>query len=239
MSVVTLCFAPRAIPGACARYGRSVQSSSVAEPRTTAEGRAPRRVVARVLGRGILVLAASLLLGGATSFAQTVLPTVLQPMANSSSGWTLLTALLVWAARERAVPSAVYGALSFVALVLGYQVVSELRGFPTSEELFLVVGVVAGPFVGVAACWLHRRGLAAALGAALLAGVGIGEGVYGLTRIAATTGWLWWATTILLGVALLALVLARRARRPREIGVALVGTALVAVAFNAAYTLLG
>ena len=101
---------------------------------------------------------ASALLGGATSFAQTFLPDALRPFANSASGWTLLTALVVGLCRARTLASAVLGAASFALLVLGYQYVSGLRGFPTDETLFLIVGLVVGPFVGVAASWLTRGG---------------------------------------------------------------------------------
>jgi hypothetical protein len=43
-----------------------------------------------------VVVAVSLVLGGLTSFAQGVLPDELRPLANSASGWTILTALIVW-----------------------------------------------------------------------------------------------------------------------------------------------
>lgn len=116
-------------------------------------------------------------------------PDALRPFSNSASGWTLLTALIAWGCARRTIASAVFGATGFVGLVLGYQVVATLRGFPTDETLFLVIGIVVGPFVGVAASWLRRDGLAAALGCAALAGVAIGESAYGLVVISSTTGW--------------------------------------------------
>jgi len=54
---------------------------------TTSSGRPWRR--------GAVVLVASFLLGGLTSYAQGFLPDAAAPFANSASGWTLLTALLV------------------------------------------------------------------------------------------------------------------------------------------------
>ena len=85
----------------------------------------------------ILVVGASLLLGALTSWAQGVLPDALASFANSPSGWTLLTALLVAAARPSLVGGAVLGVVSFVSLVLGYTIGSELRGL-TYDPLFWV-----------------------------------------------------------------------------------------------------
>ena len=107
--------------------------------------------VARALARCGLVLVLSFLLGGLTSYAQGFLPSALSSFANSASGWTVLTALLVYAARLRTAPSAVLGAASFVLLVLGYTAAAHLRGYVYDPVLFSLVGVVAGPFVGVAA----------------------------------------------------------------------------------------
>lgn len=111
----------------------------------------------RVLRQLLIVAGVSVLLGAATSFAQTVLPDALRPFSNSASGWTVLTAGVVAACRARAKSSALLGAASFAALVLGYQLMSTLRGSPTSETVFLVIGLIVGPFVGVAASWFSRE----------------------------------------------------------------------------------
>ena len=95
--------------------------------------------------RAAVVLTASLLLGGLTSFAQGFLPDAAAPCTNSASGWTLLTALLVvWAAgdpRARTRHAALLGVASFVLLVLGYTVAADLRGLHYDPTLFGVVGV--------------------------------------------------------------------------------------------------
>ena len=57
----------------------------------------------------VIVVAASLVLGALTSYAQGLLPGPLRPFANSASGWTVLTALIVWRIGERTLPSAVFG----------------------------------------------------------------------------------------------------------------------------------
>jgi hypothetical protein len=98
-----------------------------------------------------VVTLASLLLGALTSWAQGVLPDALASFANSPSGWTVLTAALVAAARPSLGWGAAAGVVSFVALVLGYTFASELRGLTYDPTLWGAVGVVAGPFVGVAA----------------------------------------------------------------------------------------
>jgi hypothetical protein len=157
-----------------------------------------------------LVALVSLALGGLTSPAQLWLPDALRPFANSASGWTLLTALIVWTSNERPARSAVLGAVSFVALVLGYQIVSELRGFPDTEELFLVVGAVVGPFVGAAASWIRGRDVRAALGSGILSGIALGDAAFGLVRVQATTGWFYWVLVGVLGVLLVAFVITKR-----------------------------
>ncbi|MDF9875076.1 DUF6518 family protein [Cellulosimicrobium cellulans] len=203
----------------------------------------PPTDVGQPWARGAVVLAASLLLGGLTSFAQGFLPDAAAPFANSASGWTLLTALLVaWAARDlrtRTWHAAVLGAASFVLLTLGYTVAADLRGFFYDPTLFGVVGLVVGPFVGVAAAWLWRTGVHAALGTALLAGIGVGESVYGLTTVVETTGATYWVVIGLASLVLLAAVLARRLRGTAPVALAAGGTVVVATAFVLAYRALG
>lgn len=193
----------------------------------------------RVAARGAIVVVASLVLGGLTSLAQGVLPDALLPLANSASGWTLLTALVLGWAALRAVPSAVFGAVSFVCLVLGYTIVSTLRGFYYSPVMWSAVALVAGPFVGVAVNWLRVVPWKAAVGAALLGGIGLGECIYGLTMVVETTGWFYWTLIGLVALALLAVVAVRRVRAVRlvatEFGLAFV----VAAVFHLTFTALG
>jgi len=192
-------------------------------------------VAARLTG----VALASFALGALTSLAQGVLPEQAVPIANSASGWTLLTVLLIVVTRLGTAPAAVGGAVSFVLLVLGYTAASELRDLYYDPMLFGVIGVVVGPFVGVAASWLHRRDLPAALGTALLAGIGVGEAVYGLTAVAATTSPAYWIFIGTVALGLLAAMLARRIRGTLPILVALAGTAAVAGTFTVAYAAVG
>ena len=182
------------------------------------------------------VLVLSFLLGGLTSWAQGFLPDAFASFANSASGWTVLTALLVFWSRTRTVPAAVLGAVSFVLLVLGYTVASQVRGLVYDPLLFSAVGVVAGPFVGIAASWLRAVGVRAALGTALLAGIGVGEAAYGLTVVGDTTSPVYWTVIGVAGLALLSGLLVRRIRGALPVALAVGGTAGVALTFYVAYS---
>lgn len=213
----------------------SVQAPAV----TQAAGRGLSAEATALIETVVAVAVVSLLLGAATSFAQGLLPDPLRPLANSASGWTLLTVLVVQLARPRPVPAAVLGAVSFVALVLGYAIAADLRGLYYSPVLFGVIGIVVGPFVGVATSWLRETGWRAALGAGALAGVALGECVYGLVVVVDTTGWFYWTLIGVAGVVLLVVTLLRRAGRA-VVMLGGVGVALpVAGAFFVVYGALG
>lgn len=187
----------------------------------------------------LIVVGVSLVLGAATSFAQGILPDPVRPFANSASGWTLLTALIVWRVGARTAASAGLGLASFVALVFGYALASQLRGLYYSPLLFGVIGAIVGPFVGVASSWLRRTRWRAALGSGLLAGIAFGECLYGLVVVSGTTGWFYWALVGLVGVVLLAVTLVRRAERTAPAIVGVATSLAVAGAFFAAYSALG
>lgn len=191
-----------------------------------------------VLSSTVLCVA-SFLLGMLTFSAQGFLPDAFRSFANSSSGWTLLTAALVFGSRVGVKLAAALGALSFVLLVLGYTAAATLSGLFYSPLLFGLVGLVAGPFVGLATAWLRSDGIRAALGTALLSGIFTGEAAYGLTVVGDTTRPEYWLTIGALGIALLVAMAVRRLRGWRSLTLAFAGTAVVAVAFNLAYVALG
>lgn len=192
-----------------------------------------------VVVRAGLVVVASFVLGVSTFYAQGLLPEALASFANSASGWTVLTTLLVFWSRLQTRPAAVLGAVSFVLLVLGYTAGAGLRGLTYHPLLFSVVGVVVGPFVGVAASWLRATAVRAALGTALLAGIGVGEAVYGMTVVRASTSPIYWAVIGLVGVVLLVGMVARRIRGAVPVAVAVGGCVVVATVFVFAYVALG
>lgn len=156
-------------------------------------------LVVSVLGVAVV----SLVLGAVTSWAQGLLPDAWAPLANSPSGWAAMTALVVITFRPTLRRGAVLGAVSFVCLVLGYTVASELRGLAYDPTLWGAVGLVTGPFIGAAAAGAaSTRSLPVALGSGVLAGVLVADGIYGLTVVADTTSPVYWTTVLVLGLLL-------------------------------------
>lgn len=170
------------------------------------------------------VVVASVLLGGLTSFAQGALPESFSSVANSASGWTVLIVVIVFLARFRPSQAALAAAVSFVLLVVGYTIASELRALSYSPTRWAVIGVVAGPFIGLATAWLRGRGTRAALGTAVIASVLIGDGLHGLTVLGETTSAVYWSTAIIVGVGLLAVMLAWRVRGAVPIAMTIIAT---------------
>lgn len=190
--------------------------------------------------RAAVIAVASFLVGAVTLFAQGFLPDALTSFANSASGWTLVTVLLLACLPVRPVVAAVLGATSFVLLTLGYAAAAPLRDLYYDPTMFVLVGVVVGPFVGIATAWLRsERPWQAALGTALLAGIGVGEAVYGLTVVAETTSPVYWVLIGAAGLVLLIGMLIRRIHGMPWKLVAVIGTCLTAGAFIVAYRSLG
>ena len=192
----------------------------------------------RLFSSTLAVVGASLLLGALTSWAQGVLPDALESFANSPSGWTALTALLVCAARPSLTLGAVLGVASFVCLVLGYTVASELRGLSYDPVLWSVVGIIAGPFVGAAAAAVvGSRAVHAALGAGALAGVLIADGIYGLTVVDSSTSPVYWTLCLVAGGTLVA-VTAARLRTPAGVALAIASAAAATGVLSLGYGVL-
>jgi hypothetical protein len=187
----------------------------------------------------VIVLVVSFLCGLLTYFAQGFLPDALSSFANSASGWTFVTVLVLAWSRVRAEIAAALGAASFVLLTLGYSVSAHLDGLTYDPTMFVVVGVLVGPFVGVATSWLREESaLLVAAGTALLSGIGLGEAAYGLTTVADTTSPVYWTVVGLIALALLVATVAR-IRDVRAATLAVAGAAATAGAFVLAYTALG
>ena len=189
--------------------------------------------------RVVATTALALAIGGLTSWAQGGRLGAFAPVANSVSGWTIPTVLLIALTRLRPGWSALAGTGGFLGMVIGYTVASALRGLYYNPMLFGVVAVVAGPFIGVATAWLRSSDWRPHLGSGLLAGILVGESVYGLTAIRATTGWVYWGAVGLLGLALHASTVLRRPARRVSVAAGLVLLLTVTAVFNVAYRLLG
>ncbi len=171
------------------------------------------------VGPVLRVVAISVVLGAATSWAQGFLPDAWAPLANSPSGWAAMTALVVMASRPTLRWGAVLGAVSFVCLVLGYTLGSELRGLAYDPTLWGAIGLVTGPGIGAAAAGTaSTRSVPVALGSGVLAGVLVADGIYGLTVVADTTSPVYWTTVLVVGlVVVLATPLRLRSLPPTAI----------------------
>ncbi|MCE0536362.1 DUF6518 family protein [Kineosporia rhizophila] len=181
------------------------------------------------------VAALSFFAGALTSYAQGFLPDSLSSFANSASGWTLVTVLLIWSVRARPVLAAMLGAAAFVLLTVGYSAASAVRGLTYDPTLFSIVGLVVGPFVGIATAWLRERDLRAALATATLSGIALGEAVYGLTVVSQSTSPVYWTLSGLAGLALLGGMVTRRLQGSVDITLALGLTAVVTAGFVLAW----
>lgn len=195
----------------------------------------PRGPGGPVVDAVLRVIGVSLVLGGMTAFAQASLPFVLSPWANSAGTWSLAAFALTWWFARSALSSMLSGAASLAALLAGYVVTDELRGFPAGLALMLfwgVAAVVVGPVLGLGAWWLRsRRDALAALGAASIGGVLIGEGISSLLTIADTTPPTYWWGSIGVGVALLLTAARARLRGARAYATAALATAALAAAY--------
>ena len=171
-------------------------------------------------------VAAAVLVGGLTSFGQ-LLPGTLNWFANSVSGWTIPMVVLVWFARGTIARSALTGGLAFVAMSVGYALVSTLRGYPDTPWFWAAIGIAAGPVLGAATALLrHKSTSVAAISGGILGGIVIGDGVRGLLMVA--EGWGTWSVFVVVGVAFVIWHSATRLRTARTIALQLGAAVVVA-----------
>ncbi len=174
---------------------------------STVGERAPEPSEERRVAVGLaLAVAAGLAVGVATAYFQGWLGDGLNSLANSAGPWSLVAFLV--ARFERRVWRAVLAAsLTLACCEIGYAIATELKGGSnaTSTVVFwLTAAVLAGPPLGVAAAWSAGTGVRRPVGFAVIAGVLIGEGIYGWTTVADTTDWRYWAVETALGAAIAA-----------------------------------
>jgi hypothetical protein len=176
----------------------------------------PARSALDIVRSTAVVVAFSLLVGGLTSPAQGFLPESVNSLANSAGGWSMLAFLGVWLSRARPLPGAVLGAVSFVAMVEAYGVVSLWRGHFFAEpfsSMWIPIGLVAGPVIGLAAALVRHASRAWTIaGVATLSCVLVAEGVWGLRTVSDTTSPVYWTLEIVLGIAFVVAAV-RRGRR--------------------------
>ncbi|MBM7412766.1 hypothetical protein JOE38_002589 [Clavibacter michiganensis] len=200
-----------------ASAGRTCAAAAAARPSRSSSRRPARAILRAGLRATVVVLAFSLVVGGLTSPAQGFLPEWMSSLANSAGGWSMLAFLGVWLSRARPLLGAVLGAVSFVAMVEAYGVVSLWRGYFFADpfsSMWIPIGLVAGPVIGLAAALVRHasRGWTIA-GVAVLSIVLVAEGIFGLTVVAATTSPVYWTLEIVLAVAFLAAAVLRGRRR--------------------------
>jgi uncharacterized membrane protein len=147
--------------------------------------------------------AVGLTLGAVTERAQSLLPWSTSALANSAGSWVLVTFAVALTARNLC-DAAARGTIGLVGLVAGFYIAQSLRGMPVAPRTILfwtAAGIVLGPLVGVAAGAVRRgRPVAAALGAGVLGGLLVGEALYGLHYIAASTSAEYWHAQLAVGV---------------------------------------
>lgn len=189
-------------------------------------------------GRVGLVAFLGLTLGIVTAHAQAWLPHEVESLANSVGSWALIAFLLALLGTTPRF-AAILGFVALVTLLVGYVVGAAVRGDPSSNALVAFWGLaslIAGPILGLSAHWVKTdRHHLAAVGAGVMSGVLIGEGVYGLTYIANTTYPPYWWGEIIVGLVFLAYVAARRLRTGRSTAVAVACSVVVAAAFIVVY----
>lgn len=179
---------------------------------------------ARALG---LAVGVGLAVGGATSVGQAALADAAGSLANSAGPWALAAFLVARVARR--LPVAIGAAIVTMACSeIGYVLVSRLRDISSSSSTVLfwtVAAVLAGVPIGVAAAWTHASDAwRPSAGAGVVAGVLLGEGLYGLDRLRETTSAGYWQLEVAAGMVLVAIV---GGRRRTAIGItALLGAAV-------------
>lgn len=188
----------------------------------------------------LVVLLTTAIGGGLTAPAQEYLSAQLGSLANASGTWLAVVMGSILVARPRLVLAIILGIVGFVVMNESYGLVSRWRGYPYAGGLSSVWNRLAfgvGPVVGVASTWLRSsRPVLVALGAAAPAAVFVGEGLYGLTVIAATTSPVFWTIELVAGVIVVVLAVVLRLRRVGAASVLLAATGVGAALFYLAYS---
>ncbi|MCD5353181.1 DUF6518 family protein [Kineosporia mesophila] len=191
------------------------------------------------LRAGLMVGVLSFVIGALTAWAQTVLPYSLYSLANSANAWVLVIVVLILGVRAGPALATLLGSASSVLLMLGFTAGLALYGKPYDPLLWTLSSAVAGLFIGLSAAWLRGDGVRPALATAALAGVTIGEALFGLTYVRETTSPVYWILSGIAGITFLAAMLARRIRGPLPTAVALAGAVAVIVVFIPVYGTVG
>jgi hypothetical protein len=162
-----------------------------------------------------LAIVAGAAVGSVIEWSVPHLPFALEPLGNSAAPWLIVAFVIALTARS-VIESAALAVLTLIALVMGFYVSQDIRGWAVSQHqvvLWTAASFAAGPLVGVAAAWLRRANRTrAALGAGVLGGLLAGEAVYGLRKLEFSTPARYWHVQLVVGIAVAAVLPLYRSR---------------------------
>ena len=155
-----------------------------------------------------------LAVGVLTAYAQGWLSNELGSLANSAGPWSLAAFLVARCARRlvAAIPAAM---TTLICCEVGYAIATNVRGGSNSSTtvlFWLIAAVLAGPPLGVAGAWSVHRDTRRGIGFGVIAGVLIGEGIYGWATVADTTDWRYWAIETVVGLMIAGVTIATSRR---------------------------
>lgn len=175
-----------------------------------------RSVRSATAARVALAVVVGAAVGAVIEWSVPHLPFSVEPLGNSAAPWLVVAFAIALTAR-RVFESAALAVVTLIALVMGFYVAQDIRGWAVSRHqvvLWTVASCVAGPLVGAAAAWLRRTPRTpAALGAGVLGGLLAGEAAYGISKLKFSTPPRYWHVQLVLGIAVAVLLPLWRSRR--------------------------
>jgi hypothetical protein len=144
-----------------------------------------------------------LIAGALTAYGQGWLADSVSSLVNSAGPWSLAAFLVArTVGADRLWLAMVTAVVTLACSEVGYAAATVLRGDANSTStiaFWLTAAVLAGPPLGLAASWSIRAGWRWAAGCGALAGVFVGEGIYGWSSLVDTTEWRYWAAETAIG----------------------------------------
>ena len=129
----------------------------------------------------------------------------LEPLTQTAAPWVIVVSAVALLARNIR-EAVVLSVITFLALVLGFYLAQETRGWSVSHHqaaFWFAASFVAGPLIGLAVGWLrYSSRLLGGVGAGLIGGIFVGEAIYGLRERSLSTSAAYWHVQIVVGVVL-------------------------------------
>jgi Family of unknown function (DUF6518) len=166
----------------------------------------------------------------------------LEPLTQTAAPWIIVVAVVALLARDIRT-AVVLSVITFLALVLGFYLAQETRGWSVSHHqaaFWFAACFVAGPLIGLAVGWLkYGSRVLGGVGAGMVGGIFVGEAIYGLRERSLSTSAAYWHVQIVVGAVLwIGAVLWARPRvtgRIPAIAASLASAAVFALATYLAY----